>query len=125
MRGILLLGVAALTLLWETAATAQQQTQANRVSSLLGPAARQDRKLQFNRNQPVIITADQFDYDREKGIVTARGKVEISQGSRVLTADRVHYDQRNKIVRAFGNVAVSDPSGPTVFAEMVELTDDL
>ncbi|MGE0736507.1 MAG: LPS-assembly protein LptD, partial [Alphaproteobacteria bacterium] len=42
-----------------------------------------------------------------------------------LTADRVHYDQRNKIVRAFGNVAVSDPSGPTVFAEMVELTDDL
>ncbi len=76
-------------------------------------------------NRPVLITADELRYDREKRHVIAVGHVEISQGDRVVLADRVVYDQNTKIVTAFGNVSMSQPTGETVFADKVVLRDNL
>ncbi|MGE0117096.1 MAG: LPS-assembly protein LptD [Dongiaceae bacterium] len=74
---------------------------------------------------PVLLLADEVTYDRELGIVTARGNVEISRGDRVLHADTVSYNEVSRTVTASGNVSLTDESGNTVFAEYVELRDDL
>jgi LPS-assembly protein len=74
---------------------------------------------------PALISADRVTYDETLGIVTASGKVEISQGARVLHAESVSYNLRNDIVTASGNVSLLEPDGEVVFADYVELTGDL
>jgi LPS-assembly protein len=74
---------------------------------------------------PILLTADQVTYDEELGIVTASGNVEVAQGGRVLQADTLTYNERAKTVTASGNVALLEPSGDVLFADYVELTDDL
>jgi LPS-assembly protein len=76
-------------------------------------------------DQPSVFRADELTYDRELGLVTATGNVEIAQGDRVLLADTVSYEQRTGNVTASGNVALLEPSGDIVFADYVELTDEL
>jgi LPS-assembly protein len=78
-----------------------------------------------SRTVPVLITADEVNHDREKGLVIANGHVEVSQGPRVLKADRVIYDQNAKTVTAFGHVSLTEPTGEVVFAEKVKLREDL
>lgn len=78
-----------------------------------------------SRTVPVLITADEVNHDREKGLVIANGNVEVSQGPRVLKADRVIYNQNTKTVTAFGHVSLIEPTGEIVFAEKVELQEDL
>ncbi len=79
----------------------------------------------FSKEIPVLITADEISYDRELGTVTARGRVEITQGERTLLADTVSYNQNTDTVSASGNVVLHEPSGEVLFAEYVELTDAL
>lgn len=74
---------------------------------------------------PVLITADEVGYDRDRGIVTARGHVEISREDRVLLADELTYNQKTKVVIAQGNVSLTEPTGEVIFADRVEITDDL
>lgn len=74
---------------------------------------------------PVLITADQVTYDRDLGVVVASGHVEVSQEDRVLKADTLTYNERQKTVTASGNVALLDNSGNVVFADYMELSDDL
>ncbi len=74
---------------------------------------------------PVLLSADEVSFDREAGVVTAKGNVEISQANRVLLADTVIYNQRTKIMRAIGNVSLTEPTGEILFADTVELSDDL
>lgn len=74
---------------------------------------------------PVLLQADEVTYDRELGVVTARGSVEISRGDRVVHADTVSYNEKANTVTASGNVSLTDESGNTVFADYVELTRDL
>jgi len=95
-----------------------------------GPALAQESGLPTDvdlpsRDQPSLITADEIVNDEELGIVTARGNVEISQGERVLIADVVNYNTRTNTVTASGNVTLIEPSGDVVFADYVELQDDL
>jgi LPS-assembly protein len=75
--------------------------------------------------QPVQLTADQITYDRELGIVTARGRVEIIQEGRMLVADQVSYNLKQDIVSASGNVALAEPKGETLYSDYFELTGDL
>ena len=75
--------------------------------------------------QPVLLSADQFRHDRDLGIVTASGNVEMAQGGRILLADSVSFSERTNVVTASGNVSVLEPSGEVLFAEYVELTDDM
>ena len=74
---------------------------------------------------PVLLMADNIDYDEELGTVVARGKVEIVQGQRTLLADAVSYNQKTDTVSASGNVVLHEPTGEVVFAEYVELNDQL
>ena len=77
------------------------------------------------RDVPVLLVADEVTYDRELGVVTARGHVEISQGDRVVHADTVSYNEKSRNVTASGNVAITDAEGNTSFADYVELSGDL
>lgn len=77
------------------------------------------------RDTPALISADEITYDESLGVVTASGNVELSQDGRVLLADTVSYNQRSEVVTASGNVILMEPSGETLFADFVELTDDL
>lgn len=75
--------------------------------------------------QPVLLTADTVDYDQDLGIFTARGKVELSQGGRLLLADAVSFSEKTNVATASGNVSILEPSGEVVFANYAELTHDL
>ena len=55
---------------------------------------------------PVLLQADEMSHDRELGIVTARGHVEISRLDYVLLADTVTYNQRDDVMTAQGNVTI-------------------
>lgn len=79
----------------------------------------------FERDVPILMTADELQFDDELGIATAKGNVEISQGERVLLADMVIYNQRDDVVTASGNVILVEPTGEVLFAEFAELTDDM
>jgi LPS-assembly protein len=94
------------------------------ICSAAWPAAAQPSRETL-RDVPALIAADQIAYDRELGVVTAQGSVEISQGDRTLLADRVTYNERDGRVTATGNVSIMEPTGDVVFADFAELTDEL
>ncbi len=87
-----------------------------------GPAVAQAPSV---GKKPVLLTADELSFDREAGIVTAKGNVEISQEDRVLKADNVIYNQKTGVVKAKGNISLAEPSGEVIFTDSVELSDDL
>lgn len=74
---------------------------------------------------PMLFTADEVQYDEELGLVIAKGHVEISQKDQILLADTVTYNQRTDTVTASGHVSLLQPTGDIVFADFVELHDDL
>jgi LPS-assembly protein len=69
----------------------------------------------------VTFTADEVEYDRERGIVTARGKVEAWQGDRFLRADEFIYDRNTQIAIVRGNVELLEPDGQVLYAQEAEL----
>jgi len=90
------------------------------------PAHAQDKTQQQTGDKiPVLLQADEITYDRDLGVVTARGHVEIARGDRVVHADTVSYNEKAQTVTASGNVSLTDEHGNTVFADYVELTKDL
>jgi len=72
---------------------------------------------------PVTFTAEEVEYDRERGVVSARGRVEAWQGERLLRADRFTYDRNTGIATARGNVQLLEPDGSVLFADEAELKD--
>lgn len=76
-------------------------------------------------NLPVQVYADEISYDSELGIIIATGRVEISQGDRILMADTVTYNEKANLVAATGNVSLKEPTGETLFGDYVEMTGDL
>lgn len=76
-----------------------------------------------DRDAPVTFTADEVEYDRETGVVTARGNVEAWQGERFLRADTFTYDRNTGVVRVSGHVQLIDEQGQVMFAEEAELKD--
>ncbi|MDD3445240.1 MAG: LPS assembly protein LptD [Zavarzinia sp.] len=74
---------------------------------------------------PVQIIAEEVIYNPNTHTVTATGKVEIAQGDRVLMADKITYFEQSRIVAASGNVSLLEPTGEVLFADYVELDDQL
>ena len=72
-------------------------------------------------NAPVTFTADEVEYDRERGIVTARGRVEAWQNERILRADSFVYDRNTGIATVTGNVQIIETDGQVLFADSAEL----
>lgn len=75
-------------------------------------------------DEDVVMRADTIEEERDTGIVTASGNVEIRVGERTLKADRVVYDRNNQTVRAQGNVQIMDGSGQVQFADEIEADED-
>ena len=74
---------------------------------------------------PAVLRADEVTYDQSQDLVIASGNVEIAQGDRILLADAVTYNGRTDTVTASGNVTLLEPTGEVVFAEHVELSDQM
>jgi len=76
-------------------------------------------------DKPVALTADRIDYYQHDDLVVASGHVEVVQGDTLVLADTITYDRRRSIVRAQGNVSVMDVTGSVMFADELELRDQL
>ena len=74
-----------------------------------------------DRNAPVTFTANEVEYDQNENRVTATGAVEAWQGERILRADRFTYDRDSGIATAEGNVQLLEPDGQVIFAERAVL----
>lgn len=72
-----------------------------------------------------LLRADTMDYDPATSIVTATGHVEINYKQQTLRAERVIYNQKTDVVVAEGNVVLIDKDGNVVFADRVELKDQM
>lgn len=77
------------------------------------------------RETPVVLSADEVVYDRDRDTVIATGNVEIVQGGRVIRADTISFNRTSNVVSASGNVSLLEPTGDVVFADYAELTEDL
>ena len=71
------------------------------------------------------MKADSLTYDKNFGTVIASGNVEISQGHRLLIADTVFYNEGQDLMTASGNVTLMEPSGEVLFADYMELSDEM
>ena len=81
--------------------------------------------LAQDRNAPVTFTADDVQYDRDQGIVTATGRVEAWQNDRTLRADRIVFNRNTGVAAATGNVVLQDADGQVTFSDYAELTQDM
>lgn len=88
------------------------------------PAAVLDGPDVSSSEEPVQLTADQIIHDRELGLVSAVGRVEITQAGRTLIADNVSYNLKQDIIGASGNVMLVEPGGDVLFSDFFELTGD-
>lgn len=75
--------------------------------------------------EPAVLTAREIVYERQTGLVTARGDVELSRGGRRLLAEEVSWSEREGKVRARGNVVLIEPTGDAAFGDSLEVTGDL
>jgi LPS-assembly protein len=73
-------------------------------------------------NEPVTFTAEEVEYDQTTNTVSARGRVEAWQGDRVLRADEFTYNRETGIATARGNVVLIEPDGQALFADRAELS---
>lgn len=72
-------------------------------------------------DQPVTFTAQEVEYDQNRALVVARGRVEAWQGGRILRADEFTYDRNTGVATARGNVQLIESDGQVVFADSVVL----
>lgn len=81
--------------------------------------------VEVPEDEPIVFTADQLTFDRERETVQATGNVEIAFGERILLADEITYFQTQDLVVATGNVTLLDVTGHVLFADRVEVTGEL
>lgn len=80
---------------------------------------------QFNKQQPVDMTADSLSHNDETQVVTATGNVVLRQEGRVLKADKVSYNLQSDTVTAMGNVSLREPNGDVHFVDEVVLSNKM
>lgn len=90
------------------------------------PASAQDGTVPSDEAMDqAVISADEITYDESLNAVFATGNVEIAYGERIMLADSIRYDRDDDSVIAAGNIVMLEPTGETLFAEYVELEDEL
>jgi LPS-assembly protein len=89
------------------------------------PLLKAGQAAPVSQDQPVAFTADNFNYDRTAGIVTASGHVEAWQNDHLLRADKVTFDRNTNVAAAEGNVVLVEPDGQVLFADYAELTQGM
>lgn len=71
------------------------------------------------------FVADEIEYDEENQIISAIGNVEIAWSKNILSADKLIYDQKYGNIFAIGNVRLIEPTGHIIYADYVELSQNL
>ncbi len=92
---------------------------------LLGAADPPAKIGPVSKTAPVTFNADNVQYDRQNGIVTATGHVEAWQNGHQLRADKVTFDRNTNVVAASGHVQIVEPDGEIAFADYAELTSNM
>ncbi len=75
-------------------------------------------------NTPMLVQADEMQYDYSNNTVAAIGHVQIYYGGSTVEADKVIYDQKTKRLRAEGNARLTEPSGRITYGQVINLSDD-
>ncbi len=73
-------------------------------------------------DEPATFQADKVDYNDVEHTVTWTGNVQVWQGDHVLRADKIVYDRDTGVIAARGNVATVQPDGSVMYAHYAELT---
>lgn len=73
------------------------------------------------KEAPVLLEADQLDYDQPKDTLTAKGQVYLEQAGQVVESAELAYDRPNDVVKAQGQVVYTDPQGQKFYAEEMQL----
>ncbi|MDG6093815.1 LPS assembly protein LptD [Acetobacter sp. AN02] len=76
-------------------------------------------------DDPVTFQSDKVDYDDPAGRVTWTGNVQVWQGQRVMRADMMTYDRNTGVLAARGHVAMVQPDGTVVFSSYAEVTGNM
>jgi len=87
------------------------------VSNVLG-------SQQLEGDEQLLLESDDLVFDNDRGVVIARGNVQIGFGELSLIANEVEYDQRSGRLIAKGNVEIIEPNGNRIFAQEIDVTDD-
>ena len=74
--------------------------------------------------RPMLLQAEEIDYDYNNKRVSAVGNVQIYYNKNTLEADRVTYDETTKRLQAMGNVRLTEPDGRITYSELMDLSDD-
>jgi LPS-assembly protein len=75
-------------------------------------------------NTPMLVQADEMQYDYANDTVAAVGHVQIYYGGSTIEADKVIYDQKTKRLRAEGNARLTEANGRITYGQVINLTDD-
>lgn len=95
------------------------------LSTVIGCAVLGHAAHAQDHNAPVTFTADDVQYDREGGYVTASGHVEANQNGRTLRADKIVFNRTTGVAAATGHVVLMEPDGQVTFSDYAELTQDM
>lgn len=95
------------------------------LAQMLMPLTALAQDLEVDGDQPVALVADEVTYESETGRLIASGNVEVFYGERTLTADRIIYDDATGRISAEGEIVLRDPTGTTVYADVVDLDAEL
>lgn len=109
-------------------ATPQITTPHLPISRSTAPSAHRETTPHVNNesnNENSSLSADELDFSKDLGVITARGNVEIIYNDRILVADTVSYNQNKDMVSASGNVQLIEPDGNVLFSEFMEISSDL
>nr|WP_230975408.1 LPS assembly protein LptD [Acetobacter garciniae] len=73
-------------------------------------------------DEPATFQADRVDYNDVEHTITWTGNVQVWQGDHVMRADKIVYDRDTGVVAARGNVASVQSDGSVLYAHYAELT---
>jgi len=117
LRGLIVLGVAALLALAAPAPSALAQSAPKVTASGKAGSKQQPQKR-------LTVEAREIVYDNDHNTVAARGDVILYYDGRKLEADRVTYDRNTRRVFAQGNAHLTELDGTVAYGDRFELTDD-
>lgn len=72
----------------------------------------------------MLVEAEELVYDDDNGTISAVGNVKIYYTGYTLEADRVSYNKGTGRLVASGNVKMTDPSGMSIYANDIDITED-
>ena len=81
-------------------------------------------KRRQNDKAPMLLQANEVQYDYTNHQVSAVGNVRIYYGGSTLESDKVVYDETTKRLHAEGNARLTDAEGRITYGQMMDLSDD-